>query len=198
MLSPKIYPEGSYLLRFSKELRKNLFWGNFWGWLCMPVCCMGCICLLPAKIYEVLVEDIKKIIKIYTPDGLSRLSRKISIEHTLFLEACVIVNATSGNIFPDVNLVDVLCVVNSNLKTMLSMFYLFELGFNKKNKDEYLLKIYQEYTAKGGNENVIIYGLPEYLARFYDPTCDKMLTLFNKIARETQLSCFVMAHRDKQ
>jgi hypothetical protein len=194
----KIYPEGSYLLRFSKEFKSNIFWGKFWGWMCMPVCCMGCICLLPAKIFEALIEDIQKIIKIYTPHGLTNLARRISDEQSIFMEACNIVNSKTQYIFPDVNLVDVICVMRPNLKSMLSMLYVYDiLGMNKQSKDAYLSQIYQEYTAKGGNENVIIYGLPEYLSRFNDPTCDKMLNLFKKLASETQLSNFVFSHRDK-
>ena len=198
-MATKVYPLGSYLLREHSNMKKNMFWLKFWGWTCMPCCCMGCICILPAKLYEDLVKDVSKIVKIYTAPFLNKLAKGISDQQKIFLEATLSVNSTTTKIFPDVSLLDVLYVAQPNIQKMMPFDYNYKLfdALDEKNVDKkkYIMDIYKVYKGNGGDENYIIFGLPEYLARFHDISSNFMLKTFKLISSETQLSVFIFSHK---
>ena len=198
MANAKIHPEGSILLKTLSNIEKNLFWAKFWGWLCMPVCCMGCICIIPAKVYEELIIDLKKIIKLYTPKKLEIIAKDISREQSIFIDACIEINKTCEQIYPNTTLYDALCVTIPNFKTMIGISSRsrdYVSNVDKVAADAYASKAYSVYIEKGGDINSVIYGLPEYLCTIYDPTCDTMSNLYKKIYTNTQLSQYVLSHK---
>ena len=73
----------------------------------------------------------------------------------------------------------------------------YDLYMSKVAKDaraEYLRNVHEVYIRKGGDVNIIIYGLPEYLCLIYDPTSETMSRLYKNNYTETQLSYFVLSH----
>ena len=196
----KILPRsnGSYLVNSYNETRKALFWAKFWGWICVPCCCIGCMCLAPATILSGMIDDLSAIIKIYTSDKLKTISRDIDYEQDIFIQACNNVNAIALSVFPNIQLIDCMCVVDKKLGSMLEYKANFDLfiSSNKSEKDAYMIKVFTEYVKLEGNTKVIIYGYPEYMARIYDPTSDLMTNIFRKLSSKTQLASFVFSHEN--
>ena len=193
----KVLPRnnGSYLVNSYKETRKALFWAKFWGWLCIPCCCMGCICLAPATVMSSMLEDLAKLIKIYTPEKLKEVAKDIDIEQDLFIQACNVVNVKATKVFPNIKLMDCLCLIDKKLESMLDYYSSsFDYFGNKAEKDAYMTLVYNTYIELGGNVNVIVFGYPEYMARFNDPTSDKMMVIFHKLTTKTQLASFVFSY----
>ena len=197
MAHTKVSPIGSTLVSSCNQIKTSITCGKVWGWLCMPICCAGFICLIPSYAFESMLTELKKIVALYTPEVLNGLAKDISREEDIFLKACTKVNETETMIFPNIRLIDVICAADQKASTMLMQYANTYEFTNKQQQHEYSLKVFDQYIINDGNSNVIIFGFPEYMARLYDVSSPKMTTLLKNLANKTQLHVYVFSHEDK-
>lgn len=174
------------------------------GWTWIPCFCAGLVCLITAKDVECTVTNkLRDIIEWYSADTLKVLGPRVRAQHDLFITACTNVNEKATKIFPNVNLIDAICAYDTTFGAVFNeRKYSFDLSFlsnnnDKDDKNKYLLDVYKEYIRLNGDSAPVIYGLPEYLAILYDPTCDIMLRYYDDITKPSQLSWMIMRYKTK-
>ena len=152
---------GSRLVDEYNRLNKLIILGKVTGCLCLPACCLGISCLgISFAMEDVDAKPLKYIIDLYTIPILDKLRHMIDFEEYLL------------NKVPRqqaVTVLDVVSVYDHDIRDLLVEFGLIK----PNNNNDYMNNIYQDYIRIGGNPNVIIYGLPEYLCKLYD--CDDMI-----------------------
>lgn len=176
------------------------------GWTWLMCCCVGLSCLIPGKEQETVVDAMRAVIDWYTTKTLDALAPLVSAQHELFLTACANVNArvTNGEIFPKVNLIDAICASDAALGAVIGAATARRVGAclanimdprAKQAKTAYLQEVHKQYMKLGGNPAVVLFGLPEYLAIVYDPTCTIMIRCYTDLVAATQLSRTVGSYR---
>ena len=183
----KIYPDQSVLNRRLRIFKKRSLFENMF---CIP---FGYVTAM-----DILKKDIENVIQFYTPAFLEKIALDISREQDIFIRAFM-VHVDQSNLckdmLNDIQLIDIICAHNNKLKRMLSLqnnkYYSKDLLIKKK---DYVEKMYIEYKRLGGNDNVIIYGLPEYIARIYDMRRDDIQIVYKLLARDSYLRQFVLSH----
>lgn len=190
-----------------EKTQKGIFWSKCCGISCMLCCCLGCICYLSAKAIDIMLEDVNAIIGFYTKKILNNLAILINIQQKLFIQACCNVNeiTNSLDIISDLRLIDVICENDQKIASILQINYHSVKSLNlarniifpdnKNYNKEYLLKVYNEYIKLGGDISPIIYGFPEYMTLYYDPTSEYMLNLYKKILSQNQLNHLILSYK---
>jgi len=197
----------SRIINYIEETQKGIFWSKCCGISCLLCCCCGLICYLSAKVIEDALEDIYAIVAFYTKKNLNILALLIDREQKLFIKACVNINDTvdANDIIPDLKLINVICEYDQKIANILEINYHsvkttklsrnIIFPDNKNYNKEYMLKIYNEYIKLGGNISPIIYGFPEYMAIYYNPTCEFMLSLYRKILGQNQINHLILSYK---
>ena len=132
-----------------------------------------------------LIKDIERVINFYTPIALYQMSHNISKELAILDRAVMLLSEKEKidpihlDILKDVQLIDIVCHYNTHLKDLLSIqqYVYYSKDIWIKNL-EFTTKIYQIYKDLGGNENVVIFGLAEFLARTYDIQRDDIQIIY--------------------
>lgn len=151
-------------------------------------------------VIDIFKKDIKTVIDLYTPNLLRKIAGDIAREEVIFKTAFIIVNMEYNYdiIFQNnnINLLDIICESHMDFKNMLSLecFHYFSKD-HLVLRQEYLQKLYLEYKKLGGNEKVIIFGLPEYLAGEYNIIYrEDIQFIYKLLARDSYLRKFVMGY----
>jgi hypothetical protein len=116
------------------------------------------------------------------------LGIRVQQELDIFRAAVTMVNNTCDPtiIHSDVQLLDVICQANPRIGKIIQDSSSYSVCNKSKNED-YLNQIWTIYTKQGGNFNLVVYGLIEYLCRMYDPTCDYVQTYLQKFTSDSAL-----------
>lgn len=196
----KCYPSdvpGSRLVADFKSYDRWSCAGKWVGGLCIPFCCMGLTCWIPAKTAEIELKPMKTVIDKYTAPILDKLRIAVDREQSLFLRACMNVNnVTQTSIYPETTLLDAICSFDERIKKIIAKYaYLRFIDKDLEDRKRYEQQVYEEYINIGGNPAFVLYGLPEYLCIIYEPTGILALSYFRDIATNTQLSNTIQMYR---
>lgn len=170
----------------------------FVGSVCMPLLCAGLSCCMTGMQMKEHIEILKKVIEMYGEDELRRLRKKVDKEQRLFLDACMNVNQQKSHaiIVGSLRLIDCIKKNNVLVDNMITDRGMWTFSFMTADRTNYIKDVYDEYKRMGGNESVVIYGIAEYMAVISDPTSIVATDMYREITGPTQLSRFVMQHKD--
>lgn len=175
------------------------FWLKVAGYLCMPVCCIGCSCLFADKSMTEWKDKYDAIIALYGgKQKVKELSAKIANELRLFGTARTVANTKVSPhiIVRDVNMLDIIFCANPLVRQIMGAITLEALViFDRKERNEYFTVVWNEYVNLGGNYHVIVYGIMEYLAMICDPTSRVMEYSVNEVLRDTAFRVECLSHR---
>jgi hypothetical protein len=196
--------EMSKIVASWKKYNSYILWSQCVGWTCMPLCCLGLVCLAPSYALKEGVVKLRKVIDLYGEDTLHRLAGLVLNQNEIFLRACDNVNKMDLNkvdlnkmdlnktdILPNLTLLETISHGNNEVGIILSS----RLEFTSPSKKTYKTRVYEEWLLQGGNIDIVVFGLPELICLSHDPTSIKVMEYIDKLAYPTQLKNLVMSHR---
>lgn len=160
----------------------NIKYSSWWLWsigcICIPCCCAGTACLLLAEEISKFKILFPKVIEIYGgKKNCKILGERIRTELNIFCKALTIINSSCSPIIIKTNttLLEVICHVfpnTGNIITDVSKTGIAFLDQKTEKHNEYFNKLWETYTALGGNYQIVVYGIIEYLCQTNEPTSD--------------------------
>ena len=183
----------SEIILAMKDCRKQAFWFKFTGWLCIPWCCLGSICLVAGYSPDEFAAKFAEVISLYGGrDSVRVLAERVHKEITIFRTAVTEVNYSVDptEIRANIDLFDVICDHNPRINALRSNKYI--LSNHNKN---YSHLVWNAYMKHGGNYSVIVYGIIEYMCIKYEPTSSLVEVYLNNVTNHTSLRVEVLAHK---
>jgi hypothetical protein len=188
------------------KLEKQKFWLNFWGIICLPVCCIGINCIIVGDVINDFCPKYKKLIALYGGNiQLEILSKKIEKELELFKKAVTFTNSVvDANIIRiNITIMDVIFDMNPRIKNILlssamdSLFASVDKLRNEKEKN-YSEHIWNRYNEIGGCYHILIYGYIEYLCMLSDSnSSSSIIEMLTKMTSDTIQRVECLSHREE-
>lgn len=180
--------ESSALLIAMKSVQNvYLRWMTI-GWLCVPICFLGCYCVTFADTPRSFYIKYKALVAFYGGrQNMINLNKRIQMELQIFARA---LGGDEG-----ITLLDVIQDMNPRFRTCCDYSLLSQMFQNRNTVFSGI--VWDKYISLGGNYHVIIYGLFEYLCMFNEPTSeyvDGFLEMF--LIRNSVLKAEILSHKD--
>lgn len=188
----KIHPEDeSLIVLASNENKSDAFWMKCFGFLALPCCCIGLSCFGISSISKDFAEKYANIVKFY--GGIEKcnlIKKKVDIEIDLFNRSVMDIRNSEPNLHidPNVTLFDLIRQNNKQLSEITTRLMYFKYITSK----EYATTLWNRYLELGGNSNLIIYGLIEYLLTFNSSTSKMMEVFIHNVCSNTPLRVEVL------
>lgn len=186
----------SKIVAAGKNNRMSAVFLKLSGWLCLPFCCVGYVCLAPGYICDTLSDNCKKLIELYGGSArLQILAQKIAKELEIFRDAVTLANTVvqPSVIRPDITIIDVIADMNPRIGPIIRNDISLILFPN--NNNSYSTEIWKNYQNDGGNYHVIVYGLIEYLFTVYPPDSIFVDSYINKALKDSSLRTEMLSHK---
>lgn len=174
---------------------------NIAGVCCVPACCIGVTCLATAQIIAPIVEDYKDVCASYGGEAnMHSIGERIRRQTTIFRAAVNQINKTCDPEIIDTNicLLDVISDMNPRTGQIINNSNYPGsrlLGIMKKKNDGYTNQIWNTYKEMGGDHQIVVYGLIEYLCQNFDPTSQYVMNLVQKFNRDSPLRTHCFDHK---
>lgn len=183
----------SAIVATAKSQAKTTFWLKFFGWLCVPMCCLGFACIGSAMLTEEIKDKFNKLIDFYGGiNHVRMIAVRVRIEANLFRRAVTKVNkeVSPRIIISDINLVTV-------IKDMVPTFKaVCPRSFDGEHNTNYSKAIWDAYLEMGGNYHAVIYGLVEYMCTISDPTSINVDSYVQLLIKDSSLRAEVLHQRE--
>lgn len=184
----RIHPENeSLIVQASCENKSDAFWMKVFGFVAMPCCCIGLSCFGVSSISQAFAERYAYIVKFYGGvNHCNLIKNKVDKEIDIFNRSILDVRCSNNpnlHIDPNITLLDIIRTCNTHLDDILRHVCFTNYITNK----DYSVAVWEKYVELGGNSNVIIYGLIEYLLTFNCSTSKKMEVFVNNLTTNTSL-----------
>lgn len=150
------------------------------------------------KEIEKSYSHVEKVIQLYTETTLDLISPLVLTQHKIFMQACTDTNKEipSEAIFANIDLIDVICSMDSQAHDLVQSCCTRRSSFPNIDKINYMRTIYDKYKELGGDEEVVLYGMPEYFALVDDPVALDLLQLCEKFAEsKSEMRNFAMKYK---
>lgn len=163
----------------SKKGRKDSFVLKFLGYLCIPCCCAGCICLGLATEVSAAAQLYVQLIEFYGGIVLARqMAARVRQQANIFRDAVIHVNnstTSSLSIDPNLTLLDLVRYYNPRFnetcRRSSCLAILDTIQDMQKNRNKaYYSSVWNTFIEMGGNPNTVIYGFIELILETSDPT----------------------------
>lgn len=194
----KIHPENeSLVVQASRENKSDAFWMKVFGFVAMPCCCIGLSCFGVSSISQAFAERYANIVKFYGGENnCNVIKNKIDKEIDIFNRSIIEVRCLNNpnlHIDPNITLLDIIKTSNTHLDNIIRQVCFTRYITNK----DYSVAVWNKYVELGGNSNVVIYGLIEYLLTFNSSTSRMMEDFLNKLTSNTSLRVEILIAKHK-
>ena len=173
---PDPTPSVSYIELAAKSTKSTNFWLKFWGYLCIPACCVGCVCLgVSLEIGEIALLY-SKLVDFYGGVIIARqMANRIRIQKQIFKEAVIHVNNTFENIDPNLTIFDLVRKYNHRFNAVFAQDTLESMFNSSAHYTAYYKAVWDTFIEMQGNPNTVIYGFIECILENVDPTSLKAI-----------------------
>lgn len=190
----------SVVVSAQRACARNHILLNVLGGCCMPLCSVGITCCVVGSTFKSFSKNYKHLIGMYGGKlNMHRIATMIRQEMEIFKQAVAKVNMTVNPVFivGDTTILDMVLYAEPVFSAAYMPHHLMNTVSRCSSNSTYCNVLLTEYLSLGGNYNVIIYGLVEYLCMLYDPTCTVVENVLVHAVGDTVLHVEMMAHKSK-
>lgn len=158
----------SLIEQAANKTKSDTLWAKIGGYLCLPCCCLGLVCLGMSEEYNGESLLYSRLVVFYGGEVLTRtIAQKVRAEMALFSQAVIAINKTCDplKIENNLTLIELVKEFNPKFKTLTKSSYssLFDALENLEYRKDKIYKqlVWDYYIAIGGNMNTVVYGFIE-------------------------------------
>eukprot|EP00798_Chlamydomonas_sp_ICE-L_P019722 gene19722-26413_t len=178
--------DGSRLVSCYETQRRVTLKMKVAGWLCAPVLCIGCCCLVPAWALDACISNLGQFIEFCTAPKLHQMAALVKHEQRLFVDAFMAIG--NSVVFPNMRLLDALRYGKPGVYAVIKLDDHFIVS---PSKHAAAAGVWEEYCRRGGNVSVLVCCLPEFMAMYASPDNEAMCEMYDKLRTDTVLARFV-------
>ena len=168
---PDPKPSVSLLELAAKSSGSTSFWLKFWGYLGIPVCCLGCVCLGASLEITEISSLYSKLVDFYGGVIMTRqMANRVQIQKKIFRDAVIHVNSTFEHIDPNLTIFNLVRKFNHRFNAVFAQDTLEYIFKSKTDYTAYYKAVWDTFIEMEGNPNTIIYGFIECIIDHVDPT----------------------------
>ena len=173
-------PTASRIELAAKE--KGLLW-KVLGVLCVPVCCVGCLCVVASAQLAKAAELYGRLVEFYGGVAAARrMAARVRNQAKLFDQAVIAVNSRGGDIDPRLTLLELVRHARPRFRTVCPSHH-FLRGTHKAYNDA----VWSAFIEAGGEPDVVVHGFIELILETADPTSTSAMAYADLILTNTSL-----------